>query len=896
MITQNVSPQVLGISSRLSLRPPQRISLEILDQVCDILPLTKDQDPATALEAIQATFPSVTNFERAFPSLCFALATGVGKTRLMGAFCTYLYQARGVRNFFVLAPNLTIYNKLIQDFSPGSPKYVFQGVADFVTEPPRIETGDTYRQRGGLFRDEGVEINIFNISKINADTRGAAGSTPNFKKMNEYLGQPYFEYLRSKKDLVIVMDESHRYRGDAGIRAIEELQPVLGLELTATPQTQQGARAIPFQNVIYSYPLSAALEDGFVKKPAVATRENFRKENYSPEELEDVKLADGIALHENTRVELEAYALEKRVRRVKPFMLVVARDTGHANRLVEKMEADKFASGQYKGRVITIHSNLRGEEREENVLKLLDVENADNPVEIVIHVDQLKEGWDVTNLYTIVPLRAADSRTLVEQSIGRGLRLPYGQRTGNAAVDRLTIVAHDRFQEIVDLANSPDSPLKGGLEIVSIPTATTKLVPISPRYLEELGLATPQASLPLPDSGSAAVAASQQAIFSTEPERQAAQTTLDIIRDFEKTTKLGDLHKPEIQARIVQQVQQRLLPAQGQLPGTEALTVEATKSVVARLTESLQQRIISIPKITVTPRDGAASGFQDFDLDCSGIRQSYAAQDILTIDLTDNSAHRLGASKMRSLELQLENYLDRTLMDYDEIDYMANSELLYKLAGQLVQHLRSYLSDEDQVLSVLYANQKPFAAIIRGQMQQHFVQPETGFDVQVTRNFQMLSESFASAYQGQPVVDFHNTVADLQTIRATVFGGFAHCCYSRQRFANDTERRFAIILDRDSLRWLRPNLHDLHIYYNHEEKYNPDFVVETDTAKYICETKRADEMKDETVLLKAKAAIAWCDHASLADTKPWHYVLIPHDAVVHSATLAGLAATYERHD
>src|ERR1035437_3289473 len=224
MITQNVSPQVLGISSRLSLRPPQRISLEILDQVCDILPLTKDQDAATALEAIHAAFPSVTNFERAFPSLCFALATGVGKTRLMGAFCTYLYQARGVRNFFVLAPNLTIYNKLIQDFSPGSPKYVFQGVADFVTEPPRIETGDTYRQRGGVFRDEGVEINIFNISKINADTRGAAGSTPNFKKMNEYLGQPYFEYLRSKKDLIILMDESHRYRGDAGIRAIEELQ------------------------------------------------------------------------------------------------------------------------------------------------------------------------------------------------------------------------------------------------------------------------------------------------------------------------------------------------------------------------------------------------------------------------------------------------------------------------------------------------------------------------------------------------------------------------------------------------------------------------------------------------------------------------------------------------
>ena len=47
----------------------------------------------------------------------------------------------------------------------------------------------------------------------------------------------------------------------------------------------------------------------------------------------------------------------------------------------------------------------------------------------------LKEGWDVTNLYTIVPLRAANARTLIEQSIGRGLRLPYGKRTGVEAVD-----------------------------------------------------------------------------------------------------------------------------------------------------------------------------------------------------------------------------------------------------------------------------------------------------------------------------------------------------------------------------------------------------------------------------------------------------------------------------
>ena len=72
-------------------------------------------------------------------------------------------------------------------------------------------------------------------------------------------------------------------------------------------------------------------------------------------------------------------------------------------------------------------------------------------------MNMLKEGWDVTNLYTIIPLRASASETLTEQTIGRGLRLPYGQRTGEDEVDRLSIVSHDRYEAIVRLANDPNS-------------------------------------------------------------------------------------------------------------------------------------------------------------------------------------------------------------------------------------------------------------------------------------------------------------------------------------------------------------------------------------------------------------------------------------------------------
>jgi hypothetical protein len=115
--------------------------------------IRRTQTGAAALAVIRSEFPSVTDVEREFPSLCFALATGVGKTRLMGAFISYLYLAHGIRNFFVLAPNLTIYSKLITDFTPNTLKYVFKGVEGFAIDPPAIITGDNYESQARTLYD-----------------------------------------------------------------------------------------------------------------------------------------------------------------------------------------------------------------------------------------------------------------------------------------------------------------------------------------------------------------------------------------------------------------------------------------------------------------------------------------------------------------------------------------------------------------------------------------------------------------------------------------------------------------------------------------------------------------------------------------------------------------------
>src|SRR3990170_844828 len=321
---------VNAIAGRLSLRPPQRHSLEILDRIAEIVPPRKAVDLQAAQNIIRSEFPTVTDFEREFPSLCFALATGVGKTRLMGAFISYLHVAHGFDNFFVLAPNLTIYKKLITDFTPNTPKYVFTGIAEFAANPPEIITGDNYESRARTLFDELIRcrVNIFNISKINAEVRG--GKSPRIKRLSEYIGESYFDYLAGLPDLVVLMDESHRYRASAGVRAINELKPILGLELTATPVVETSKGPVAFKNVVYDYPLGRAMADGFVKEPAVVTRKDFNPAGMSSEEIERLKLEDGVRLHEQTKVLLETYARESDEPIVKPFVLVIARDTTHA--------------------------------------------------------------------------------------------------------------------------------------------------------------------------------------------------------------------------------------------------------------------------------------------------------------------------------------------------------------------------------------------------------------------------------------------------------------------------------------------------------------------------------------------------------------------------------------
>jgi type III restriction enzyme len=874
------------IANRLSLRVPQKTSLEILDELVEKLPLRKGANLALEFGKVQALYPTCSDFERDFPSICFALATGVGKTRLMGAFVAYLYLAKGIKNFFVLAPNLTIYNKLIEDFSnPAHPKYVFKGIGEFAQNPPRVITGDNYLQASQmvLFRSE---------VKINAETR--RGAEPRIKRLSEYIGDSYFNYLSNLEDLVLLMDESHHYRADRGMQVINELNPVLGLELTATPKVERGSKTIKFRNVVYEYSLSYAIEDGFVKEPAVATRKDFDPSQLPTEEVDLIKIEDGIRIHEDSKIALDIYARDNKVDMVKPFVLIVAKDTEHAGKLKALIQSSSFFEGRYADKVMEIHSNQRGAEKEENIQQLLSLEDTRNRIEIVIHVNMLKEGWDVTNLYTIIPLRTAASTTLREQTIGRGLRLPYGKRTGDQKVDTLTIVAHDKFQEIIDEANKPNSIIKQK-NIIEIDTQELQ---------QEKEVIT---AVPIWEQGF--IQREQEiARISDIAQKQNAQTQLQVERDIvdilptlnSKFKSVQDLTRQEAKEVFIRKYKERLYSQPQAELFTEQRIAEA-EAVYERVAQNFVRHIIEIPRMVLQQADEVQSGFHDFNLDAGRLNYQPVSEEILIQRLReqeDGISYIKG--KGRIIPDRLDNIIVNELVHMPEIDYDTQADLLFKLAGQAVNKFKSYLKSDDEVINVIQYNKREIARFIYSQLMEHFYCESPRYEDVAVLPFVSLKEHNFSKYTADVVYPYTETVEPTSSMPSKVFVGFQKACHDKYKFDSKTEKDFAIILEKDTdvLKWMRPADGQFEIWWAHNSKrYNPDFVVETAETIYMVETKMQKEMNSDEVKKKTKAALYYCEHATRFakdnGKKPWQYLLIPHEAVQFNASLGRLSQQYK---
>lgn len=888
---------VNNIKQRLSLREPLADALEVVAKLTDKLALKKPtaEEEYEAylkeqLKVAQEVCPVCKNFERDFPSFAFSIATGIGKTRLMGACIAYLYLKKGIRHFFILAPNLTLYEKLIRDFGDTSyEKYVFKGLSEFVHNTPRVITGDNYNSAYNLFAEQEIQINIFNIAKFNTENRGGA---PRMRRLAECIGQSYFDYLAGLDDLVILMDEAHRYHADASKKAINELRPILGLEMTATPTDEKGKS---FKNIVYEYNLAQALDDGkYVKVPTVARRKNFSKGTLSDEELDALKIEDAINIHERTKVHLELYARNNKLPLVKPFILVVCRNIGHAERTKYMIENELF-DGRYAGKVLQIDSSTKKNEDVER--EFVALEDPNNQIEIVVHVNMLKEGWDVKNLYTIVPLRAANALVLVEQSIGRGLRLPYGgKRTGDSDVDKLTVIAHENFEAVIAKANDPSSVLSK-YSYVELDEDD---------YSAEISKVTPVQTIIEIQQHKAAEAAR------TQVEKQEVKQRYDTLRIVSNVIPIAstqvkskaDLAKPEVKEYIKSHAV-KAIRENAQL-SNPLFAEQIAAEQISHIDEIVEQAIktfidntIEIPRMTVQ-KEVFKAEYRWFDLDTRMEFDLPALQDELirvSIGAGEQTVETIQIESGRKFDKPI-NIIVNTLIDYDDIDYDDNSELLYHLASQALEAISKNLEDKKTLAKVVHDFKKAIASSIYDQMKRHFVMTSTGYVKPKVLPFVGMVEQNVKEIEGYGRTDYHNVVSPTY-LRKFIFTGYLKSYYTEYKFDSKTEHDFSFVLENDKkvLRWLRPARKQFNIYWsNGSKRYEPDFIVETADCIYMIETKAANEVANEEVQMKKQAAEEYCRHASEYTSenggKPWKYILLPHDIIDCTASFEYLIATH----
>jgi len=242
----------------------------------------------------------------------------------------------------------------------------------------------------------------------------------------------------------------------------------------------------------------------------------------------------------------------------------------------------------------------------------------------------------------------------------------------------------------------------------------------------------------------------------------------------------------------------------------------------------------------------------------------------------------------------LEDYIVSGLVDFDDVAYDDNAELLYDLAGQVIQHFRDYLSEND-TRKVLQVYQRPIADFVHVQMLEHYWEEITDYEVKISKGFTELKPSAYTASVNEQTLNFRTPPKDKNNIEKYIFGGFQRCLYAVQKFQSDSERKLAVILERDAEKWFKPAKGQFQIYYkwgvDHLE-YQPDFVAETIDCIYMLEPKAANQMDDAEVIAKRDSAIKWCkqasDYAMSYNGKTWKYVLIPHDVITENMTLSVL--------
>lgn len=355
------------------------------------------------------------------------LATGVGKTFLMSSLIEYLAQ-QGIRHVLVVTPGSTIQRKTLANFDAASHKYVAGAdIAPFIVTPDNFQAANV----GSVLRDSSrLKVFVFNVQQLIRPTDKVSRKV---RSEDENLGEALYSHLTSADDLVIIADEHHVYREKAKAfsAAIRDLNPLALVGLTATPDKKD------YTKVVFQYTLGEAIADGHVKVPVIVYRKDGTKD-------ERTQLRDACQLLSHKERSYEVHrATSPDAPAVKPVLFVVCQTIEHATEVGQLLaQPGMIGDGSQVLEITSQSSDVALE-------ALARVEEPNSPIRAIVSVNMLREGWDVKNIAVIVALRRLASQTLTEQILGRGLRLPFGVRTGVADVDQVDLVAHDSYQQLL---------------------------------------------------------------------------------------------------------------------------------------------------------------------------------------------------------------------------------------------------------------------------------------------------------------------------------------------------------------------------------------------------------------------------------------------------------------
>lgn len=834
------SDLIESISSEFDLRTPNKEALRKL-----IFTLDGDYDP----EVIQV----------------MNLATGVGKTYLMAAFMEYL-RRQGVGNVVIVTPGKTVQAKTVKNFTPGSGRYI-----EGAQIPPDVVTPQDYspwiaRQNGAAQLSFGRETPllafIFNIQQLIAPKKEEGGTSDGSqdamrrkpRRFDENAGV-LFDYLKSQDDLVLIADESHLYSTSAAAfhSAIRELEPAATIGLTAS--------ILEGDHVIYKYPLYRAIADEYVKTPVLA----FRKGGYGEDEAsEEQQLRDAFQLRDIKQSAYDAYIAQNELPELNAVLFVVCSDVSHATEITNLLRGPEFF-----GRELAV-LQVDSEHDDDLTQRMLeDLDDPNSPVKAVVSVNKLKEGWDVKNIAVIVTLRAMASEVLTQQTMGRGLRLPFGKYTGIRQVDQLDIISHQSFKELLEQENVLR---QFGLE---------EAVSSNDRSRFEYEIA----HIGQGDETTGAAFGSDSA---TEGYQEASNAPAPYTR-----TSFGDdtntdaaSNKPTV---LVQSVND---PSLTDEPDLTYITIDPNPAFLGTSYD------FPVTIIEAKQPEIDLSGISDDTLAAAARRVTSTGDVLYRKEIVAVLGKSLRAVDTESAEVDSVHVSDEDARDA-LVKLVLNMSMVPKTEGT-ARYIAQYLIPRFMSAS----NLDTWTVKSLSSAQEQLRQTIKDFIVETLRSTQEVPVIKAKAIEctgyslpiGEKVYDQIDTRDEF--VRGRVYSGWFKSLYAEESFDSYTGEYMLARLLNTSPRivwWNR--LHPFmgaYIYYTPKDRYFPDFVALDDEGTYwIIEGKDARGRDDEKVQAKRKAAEQLVRKLAIDDvfsSSHWGYLIAYEDDIAKSDSWNDLLA------